>query len=141
MNPTFEKYIEYYNQLTPATVAKLRDLCVADLHFIDPFNDVRGVDKVEKIFTEMFHKVKEPTFRITDAIEKDKLLVVRWDFRFRLWLIRGGQPHLVTGVSFVERNEEGKIVSHIDYWDASSQLYLHLPLIGWIVWGMRRLLA
>ena len=140
MKPQFENYVAYYNTLTQDSVGNLRSLASPDLHFVDPFNDVVGVEKVIRIFNEMFHKLSAPSFKVTDALEQGDKLFVRWLFEFRSPFIKFGNPHSIVGVSVIEA-KEGKIISHLDYWDASSQLYMHLPVIGLLIRGLRRFFA
>ena len=140
MKPEFERYVEYYNTLTPKSVENLKTIAAPDLHFVDPFNDVHGVEKVIHIFEEMFHKLSDPTFKVTEAFEQGDQLFVRWVFEFHSPFIHFGRKHSIVGVSFIE-SKDGKVNSHLDYWDASSQLYMHLPVIGLLIRGLRRFFA
>ena len=42
----------------------------------------------------------------------------------------------LTGVSRVVFDQQGLVSEHIDYWDASEQFYMKLPIIG----GLLRLI-
>jgi hypothetical protein len=42
-------YGHYFETLRPDNVDRLHDLAAPDIRFVDPFNDVRGVDQVVRI--------------------------------------------------------------------------------------------
>ena len=51
------------------------------------------------------------------------------------------RPFDVTGVSKVELDADGRVVSHIDYWDVASGLYEMFPVLGPALRWVRRRLA
>ena len=48
-----QRYAEFFEQLTAENLSGLSGVMTEDIHFIDPFNDVRGIVPVEKIFRHM----------------------------------------------------------------------------------------
>ena len=47
----------------------------------------------------------------------------------------------ITGASMVMFADDGRVMTHVDYWDAASQLYEKLPIIGWLLKKLRQLFA
>ena len=45
------------------------------------------------------------------------------------------------GVSRMQINEEGKVISHIDYWDAAENVYEKIPLLGAVLRFIKRKIA
>jgi hypothetical protein len=41
----------------------------------------------------------------------------------------------------VHFDQSGKVAAHLDHWDAASQLYEHVPLLGGVLRIIRRRLA
>ena len=41
-----------------------------------------------------------------------------------------GELQKLDGISEIKFNQNGKIFSHIDYWDSYNQFYIKLPYIG-----------
>jgi steroid Delta-isomerase len=130
MIPIHSSYLEYFEKLSPDNVHLLRELAVPQMHFSDPFNDVNSVEDVIGIFSDMFKKLKDPRFEIVNSIADGDRLFVLWNFRFKTPLLNWGRELTVAGTSFVEAGAEGKIVNHVDYWDASTQIYFYIPVFG-----------
>lgn len=130
MQPILKTYLEYFESISPETVTRLREIAVSDLHFVDPFNDVRDLEQVIKIFMHMYKLLDQPRFKITDVVCEGNRMFVRWDFYFKTRLLSGGPEHHVDGVSLVRCNDSGKITEHIDFWDATSQVLMKIRVIG-----------
>jgi steroid Delta-isomerase len=123
-------YAAYYESLTPESIADLRALVAADIHFRDPFNDVRGVDRMIRVLRKMFEDASDIRFERREQACSGNLCFIRWRFFFRPRRFAGGEIWPVEGVSAVRFDRAGKVVEHIDYWDAASQIYGRLPLLG-----------
>lgn len=132
-------YAAFFEALTPETVPKLRDLCAADVRFRDPFNDVTGVATLEAIFNDMFRLLIEPRFVVSDWALGGDTAYLRWTMTFRR--APGGQLLTIEGVSEVHFDPTGRVIAHIDHWDAAGQLYERLPLIGAVSRWIRRRLS
>lgn len=123
------KYIEYFETMTLESVNDLDQFAIEALHFRDPFHDVTSRDEVKKIFMHGLTLLDAPKFTIKSKVYGEHTLWVTWDFSFGLKLWRWSRALSIEGVSLV-RSESGKVVEHIDYWDANSELFTKLPLIG-----------
>jgi steroid Delta-isomerase len=134
------RYIRFFETLTPGSLDDIETLFATDASFRDPFNDVRGAGKIRKVFEDMFEAVGQPQFRVTEtAWSGQNLAFMRWIFTYRIG--GRGAPVRVEGMSAVELHPDGRIASHIDYWDAAHGLYEHLPVIGWVLRALRRKIA
>lgn len=102
-----------------------------EVRFKDPFHDIKGVDKLYKIFDDMYIKLDNPTFKVSEIVEQNNIAYLKWDFHFSF---KGSlQEESFEGVSRVEFNEQHKVISHIDYWDASSNLYEKIPILSFFM--------
>ena len=130
-----KRWAGFFESLTPDRLEDIVDLCHADVRFKDPFNDVRGVDKVRRVFEHMFETVDRPVFAVTDIAVSGRTAYMRWDFTF----LPKGRKDLwtITGMSEVLFDPDLKVVSHIDHWDAGEQFYARLPLLGWLIRRIR----
>ncbi|WP_319413500.1 nuclear transport factor 2 family protein [uncultured Cohaesibacter sp.] len=130
-------YAQYFETLSPETTQDAQGLIADDIHFIDPFNDVRGRENFQRIVDKMFEDVKEPRFDILDLAWSDDpdLCLMRWDFSCTVAYIGDWK---VRGVSEIRFNGADKICAHFDYWDASRHFYDRLPLVGWMIRKIRQ---
>jgi len=131
----------YWEALTQERVGSLDAVYAPDVHFRDPFNDVRGIEELRRIFGHMYETLEEPRFAITETILEGDRAVLVWDFDFR---IRAWKPRVtqrIHGLSVVRFGADGRVTDHRDYWDAAGELYAKLPLVGPLVRYLARRMA
>lgn len=133
--------IQFYNEFTPASVARFPEFYSADAWFKDPFNEVRGVEAIQHIFTHMFGQVAEPRFVVAEKVADASGAMLAWEFHFRIELWGKGKIQVIRGVSHLKFDAAGKVCYHRDYWDAAEELYEKLPLIGSVVRFFRKRLS
>jgi steroid Delta-isomerase len=124
------RLVNFYETLTEQSLPQLHDLYTADAYFKDPFNEVRDVVAIEKIFAHMFVASDKPRFIVHTKIVQDHEVFLAWDFKFH---IRKFRPHIeqtIRGGSHVRFDAAGRVIFHRDYWDAAEELYEKFPVIG-----------
>jgi hypothetical protein len=133
--------IDFYQSLTPEQVARFPEFYSADAYFKDPFNEVYGVDAIQRIFQHMFTQVGAPRFVVTEQISDAGGTMLVWAFHYRVRLWGRGEAQVMRGVSHLRFAADGKVNYHRDYWDTGEELYMKLPLMGSVLRGLRRVLA
>ena len=123
-----------FEQLTPDSVPQLLQLYAPDARFKDPFNDVRGLPEIERIFRHMYVALDQPHFGVTHQLVDGEQAFLVWEFRFRFKRFDTQTWQTVRGSTHLQLNAEGLITLHRDYWDAAEELYEKLPVLG----GMMR---
>jgi steroid Delta-isomerase len=130
MSEHIKTLVTFYETLTEQTLVQLRDLYAIDAYFKDPFNEVRDIAAIEKIFAHMFVSLDQPRFVVNTRIAQGSEAFLAWDFKFH---IRKFKPHIeqtIRGGSHLRFDDTGHVVFHRDYWDAAEELYEKFPLIG-----------
>ena len=120
----------YWETLTRERVAAIASVYADNAYFRDPFNEVRGLDSLAKVFDHMYETLDEPRFRITETIREGDRAVLIWDFEFRVKKWQPGVTQTIHGLSVVRFAVDGRVTYHRDYWDAAGELYAKLPLVG-----------
>lgn len=133
--------IDFYQTLTPASIDRFGDFYAEDAFFKDPFNEVRGLKPICRIFEHMFAQVSEPRFVVTERVVDGSGAVLVWEFFFRLRLFGRGETLVMRGVSHLKFDADGRVAFHRDYWDTAEELYMKLPALGTLMRGLRRALA
>ena len=121
-----KKYIKLFTELTPEKIILFDDLIDENIVFIDPFNNVIGSENFKKIFYHMFKNVKNPKFSVLDFTIGKKNVYLKWEMSFKAF----NSIQKIEGVSEIILNKNGKVSSHIDYWDSLNGLFIKLPFIG-----------
>jgi steroid delta-isomerase len=131
------RYRAFLETLRPETLDRLPDFVAADVRFADPFNDVRGIDAMAAVFRHMFENLGAVAFAVEHLSFDGEVCLMSWRFSTTL----RGNPWTFDGTSIVRFDVAGKVVEHIDYWDAAGNFYERLPVIGWLLARIRRRLA
>lgn len=127
-------YISFYQYMTREDLARLPKLFTKQARFKDPFNDVYGVERIAAIFHHMFDTLSEPQFVVEESMLEGDVAYIKWQFTGSL----KAKPFQLTGVSRIVFDHGGLVSEHIDYWDASEQFYMKLPIIGALLRLIRR---
>lgn len=131
--------VRWFETLEPGSVERIGEFYAPDAYFKDPFNEVRGIEAIGKIFAHMFEQVADPRFRITERIAAANGAMLAWDFTFRFK--PGSETVTVRGVSHLRFDGQGRIAYHRDYWDVAEELYSKVPLLGALMRLLRRRLS
>ena len=121
------QYISLFSKLTPDNIKDFDDLISQEIIFVDPFNNVRGIVAFKNIFYHMFEKVKDPKFIVLDYAINEKRVFLKWKMTF----VAFKSLQTIEGMSELLLNDDGKVVSHVDYWDSLKGLFIKIPFIGY----------
>ena len=121
------RYISLFSKLTPDNIKDFDDLISQEIIFVDPFNNVRGKVAFKNIFYHMFKKVKDPKFIVLDYAINEKRVFLKWKMTF----VAFKSLQTIEGMSELLLNDDGKVISHVDYWDSLKGLFIKIPFIGY----------
>jgi len=134
-------YAAFWDGLAEARLERLRELAAPGMRFVDPFNDVTGIERVLAVLRLSWEHASDVRIEVLHWALAGEVAYYRWRFHFRPKALGGRQDWSIDGVSEVALAEDGRVLSHIDHWDAGSQFYGRLPVLGWIIGRVRRRLA
>ena len=133
-----QRVVTFFETLDRAAVARIDAVYANDVWFKDPFNEVKGIAAVTRIFEHMFVQVGEPRFVILEGVEQGDAAFLTWEFRFRMKRFDTTTLQTVRGASHLKFASDGRINIHRDYWDAAEELYEKLPLVGSLMRWLKR---
>ena len=122
---SLKKIRQFYEKLKIEDVEDLADIYEEDAFFKDPFNELKGLTNIRKIFDEMFHELKNPRFVFIDEINSSDQAFLSWDFLFE----KAGRKYKIHGSTHLKLSANGKINYHRDYWDVGEELLLKIPIL------------
>ncbi len=131
------RLIDCFRTIAPGTLPALAAIYADDVYFKDPFNEVRGLPAVTRIFAHMFEQVDAPRFVITGSLLQGDQAFVTWDFRFRMKRFARDEQ-CIRGASHLKFDADGRASFHRDYWDAAEELYEKLPVLGALMRLLKR---
>lgn len=140
-SPQLERLVRFYETIERSTLReRLAGVYARDARFKDPFNEVQGLDAIERIFAHMFGQVDNPRFVVVTGMQQENQAFVTWEFRFRMKRFSVGE-HCIRGASHIVFDASGAVQLHRDYWDAAEELYEKLPLLGAFMRMLKRAAA
>ena len=137
LEPHVARVVQLFETLTAPDVATLPSFYAATVQFKDPFNDVRGVVEVQRIFDHMFNTLDAPHFIVHTVVSRGEQCFLGWEMQFRMRRFACAEQS-IRGASHLVFDMNGLVVRHRDYWDAAEELYEKLPLLGALMRWLRR---
>mgnify|MGYP001156559433 FL=1 len=136
------RVVEFYETLSPASLARIAEVYAADARFKDPFNEVCGLPAIEKVFRHMYEQVQAPRFRVTKRMGEGDEAWLAWEFEFHFRGWKEAELQCIRGATHLRFAADGRVIAHRDYWDSGEELFSRLPLVGTLVnWLRRRMSA
>ncbi|MEW5837290.1 MAG: nuclear transport factor 2 family protein [Pseudomonadota bacterium] len=128
------RYIDFFNQFEADDLERFGEFFLPDARFQDPFNDVRGLTAIRKVFAHMYRPCPQARFTVLDHACHERTAYLHWSFVCTDEL-------RIEGMSRVVFAANGLVSEHIDYWDPAAQIYERIPLLGVFARWLRRRLA
>ena len=132
------RVVTFFENLTPGSLDELETIYTPLAYFKDPFNEVRGIDGIRRIFSHMYSSLEQPRFVVTGCIVDGDQCFLSWNFMFRLKRFDRATEQTVRGGSHLKFDAGGRIDFHRDYWDAAEELYEKLPVVGGLMRWLKR---
>lgn len=134
----FTQIANYFEALTPESIAQIKELYAPTARFKDPFNDVIGIAEIERIFRHMYVALEQPRFVIVAQVVDGSQAFLTWEFRFKFKRFDTQTEQVVLGTSHLVLDAQGQISLHRDYWDVAEELYEKLPIVGTVMRWLKR---
>lgn len=135
-----ERFENFYRNLGESDVGALDELYAEEVVFVDPVSEHRGLAPLEAYFRNLMQSCRSCSFDMTVHRVDAGEIFVTWVMHFEHPQLGGGKPIDVDGVSKL-RIEGDKIVEQRDYYDMGAMVYENVPVLGFVVAGLRRRLA
>ena len=129
-----------YQSLDANNLTQLARVYSDDIHFVDPFGEIRGYESLQSYFQNLYSGLASCRFDYGTPLTNGQTAWLPWTMYYRQRRLAHGRQLSVEGASHVIGWE--KVHYHRDYFDAGALLYRHLPLIGpsirWIDGKLRK---
>lgn len=126
--------LDWFEHFGADSLDRLDEFYTEDCYFRDPFNEVHNRAALKKLFTDML-KLKDLDFDIKERLRQDDKAFITWDFRFTLM----GKSQCIHGGSLLHFAADGRVKSHVDYWDAAANVYEKMPGLGTLIRLVKKL--
>lgn len=134
--PDLQRVVDFYESIALTSLSRLEEIYASDAYFKDPFNEVRGLAAIERIFRQMFEQVDGPRFVVTTQVLQGSDAFIEWDFLFRMKR-RSKDEQCIRGSTRLRFDSSGRVDLHRDYWDAAEELYEKIPVLGGLMRALK----
>lgn len=136
-----KNFLEIYQILNKDNLHLLRSIYADNVHFIDPAHEIYSLENLTDYFSSMYNNIESIAFDFHDTLQVDNAGYVQWDMTFVHKKLAGAQPIVVTGVTFLQTDENGKVIYHRDFFDLGEMIYEQVPILGRLVTSIKKRLG
>lgn len=127
LQAALQHYVEGMSQINRKQFRKtLHELFARNVYFKDPFNEVRGLADLERVYAKLFELHPDAVLRFHLHAGSGDTGYVEWHLHYT----DKGRPIQRNGVSKLLFDEQGKVRVQMDYWDSGEHYFRRLPMIG-----------
>ncbi len=137
VDPRVARVQQFFETMSLDSLQQIVQIYTADARFKDPFNDVRGVAEIRRVFAQIATQVEVPSFGVTHAVCQGDDAFLTWDFGFQMKRWRQDEQ-VIHGASHIRFAADGRVAYHRDYWDPAEELYEKLPVLGILMRWLKR---
>ena len=135
-----DRFERFYRNLGQSNINALAELYGEQVVFIDPVSEHVGLASLDSYFRNLMQSCRSCTFDMTIHRIDEGNVFVTWVMHFEHPQLRSGKPIAVDGVSKLVIADD-KIVEQRDYYDMGAMVYENVPLLGFVISGLRRRMA
>lgn len=136
-----ENFLRVYKQLDADNLDLLADIYDNEIIFCDPAHKIEGLTQLRTYFWNLYKNLEQIDFDFHHPVKMDDTGYVQWTMTFSHPAVNKGQNIRVEGATFVQFNNEGKVIYHRDHFDLGSMIYQHIPVLGRIIKTINRRLG
>lgn len=128
------RFQAFFREFTNAVQeGQVSEVYAQDAYLNDSLKEIRGASAIEEYFVRTLDMASRVDVRFDDAAVSGESYYFRWTMEVVAAKLNGGEPIRSQGMSHVKFDEAGKVAMHKDYWDSSSGLLEHIPVLGGII--------
>lgn len=135
-----ERIQEAYNKVNKDNIDFLDQFYSENIEFVDPLGKHVGLEDVKTYYRKVYQGVEEIHFDFNDSVIQGENYVLFWKMHFKSRSLNGGETVTVEGNSLMRLNDEGRVCYHRDFFDMGEMIYEKVPVLKWIVGGVKKAL-
>ncbi len=135
-----DRFERFYRELGQGAANELADVYDEQVIFVDPVAEHEGLLALKGYFQNLMQNCRSCRFDMTIHRLGSCSAFITWTMSFEHAQLRGGKPITVDGISQLDIAGD-KIVKQRDYYDMGAMIYENVPVLGFVVAGLRRRMA
>ncbi|HEY8270997.1 MAG TPA: nuclear transport factor 2 family protein [Pseudobdellovibrionaceae bacterium] len=128
--------LEWSAHPNPKSIKFVHRHYARDVFFKDPFRELYTTEDLQKYYQKTLERLNDVHFSFENVLEHGQQAFVTWVMTAHFMK----REFSVHGTSHFKFNSSGLCEYHRDYFDLSEEIYEHLPVVGYVFKGLRRVL-
>ncbi|MFZ9855352.1 MAG: nuclear transport factor 2 family protein [Limisphaerales bacterium] len=105
----------------------------------DTLKTLNGPEQIQEYFRQTLEAADSFTADFQDVTRsQDGFYYFRWIMKVKMKKVAKGETITTPGITLVRFDRSGRILIHQDYWDSTTGLFEHVPVLGY---GIRAIKA
>lgn len=96
----------------------------------DTLKTLPNREQIRKHFVKTSQTMTTYSLEIEDIAKSEQGYYIRWTMKFSAPKLASGKEIVSIGMSHVVFNNEGKVLLHQDFWDSTTGMFEHIPVLG-----------
>lgn len=109
---------------------KVAGVYAEDTFFNDTLKTLRSPQAIEDYLLETCEMLHYGRVEYEDVAVSGEDVYVRWRMLYRSKKLNKKQDIITIGMSHLRFDDQGKVILHQDFWDATRGIFEHVPLVG-----------
>lgn len=138
MSTKVDRLKAFYGAYDESNLAELFQVYATDVCFCDPITEIHGVTALYAYFANGRKGLRHCSFEFLEEFNSGQQVSLQWRMRFAHRRLKSGAEITIDGCSLITFDTNGeKVVAHRDYFDVGAMVYEHIPVVGWLVKGVK----
>jgi len=126
-----ERFKLYFSSINEQTVHAMTGRIYADrVYFNDTLKTLTRAADIERYFARTSKMLSVFSVTLDGYARTGKDYYVCWTMEIRFRRIRKNRAFVSHGMSRIRLDKDGRVVLHQDFWDAATNFFGHLPILG-----------
>lgn len=128
---------DIFNRFNGKNLEILALLYSQDVVFQDPIHRFQNLIELTNYYKKMYKNVIKIEFKFENFVSEDENLNAQWTMVAQIKGLNQGKEIRVHGASFFKFNKQGLVCYHRDYFDVGEMLYEQLPVLKYLIKGIK----
>jgi hypothetical protein len=120
-----------FSDFSPEAIRRLApDVYAQNLYFNDTVRTITNRDALVDYLAESAEAVASCRVTFHDTVRSGDMYYLRWTMDIQFTSLHDGRTTQSIGVTHLRFDHDGRVTYHQDYWDSTTGIFQHIPILG-----------
>ena len=133
MSRPLDHFKKVFNQLDKDHLDLLEQIYTPDVKFRDPVHTLNGLPALRDYYSRLYEGVISCQFTFDAEVIEGQQGMLVWIMCFQHRRFRASEMLELSGVSYLQFLDDGRVHNHHDYFDMGEFIYERVPVMGSVI--------